>query len=125
MQSKEELKAKLGALDAEMKQYTIAGEKKCRKVKSGRIPFSPEASKWIRRSQVHQSLLRLHAGKIRNVGNLYRTARRRGIEQPGKMPLAKIKARLKLCKEKCNFFKKHGHRYRMRHLRTRLELERA
>ena len=28
--------------------------------------------------------------------------------------------RLKACKEKCNYFRKHGHRYRRRHLHTRL-----
>ena len=122
VQSKEMLKVKLDALDAEMKQYMIVAEKKYRKVKSGRIPFSPEASKWIRISQVYRSLLRLHAVKVRNVGNLKRATRRCGIEQPMKMPLAEIQARGSkyLCK-KCNFFKKHRHRYRRRHLRTRLE----
>ena len=45
-----------------------AVEKKCWRVKSGRIAFSPEASKWIRRVQVYRSLLRLHAGRIRNMG---------------------------------------------------------
>ena len=90
----------------------IAAKKKCRKIKSGRIPFSPEASKWIRRAQVYRSLLRLHTEKIRHIGNLKRAARRCGIEKPMKMPLAEIRARLKVCKEKCNFFKRHGHRYR-------------
>ena len=65
VQSKEELRTGLDDLDAEMKQYMIASEKRCRKIKSGRIPFSPEASKWIRRSQVYRSLLRFHAGKIK------------------------------------------------------------
>ena len=56
--------AGLDALDVKMTQYMIAAEKKYRKIKSGRIPFSPEASTWIRRAQVYRSLLRLHAGKI-------------------------------------------------------------
>ena len=71
----------------------ISAEKKWRKIKSGRMSFSPEVSKWIKRSQVYRSLLRLHAGKIRNIGNLKRAARRCGIGQPMKMPLTKIGAR--------------------------------
>ena len=38
-----------------------------------------------------------------------------------KKSLAEIRARLKVCKEKCNYFKKHGHKHRRKHLRTRLE----
>ena len=102
-----------------------AAEKKCRRIKSGRIPFSPEASKWIRRAQVYRSLLRLHAGKIRNRGNLKRAARRCGVEDPMNMSLTEIRSRLKVCKDKCNYFKKHGHRHRRRHLKSRLELEKA
>ena len=43
VQSEAELKVGLGTLDAEMRQYMCAAKKKCRRVKSGRIPFSPEA----------------------------------------------------------------------------------
>ena len=52
--------------------------------------------------------MRFHAGKIRNRTNLKRAARRCGIEKPMPMPLSEIKARLKVCKEKYNFFCKHG-----------------
>ena len=38
------------------------------------------------------------------------------------MPLSEIRARLKVCKEKCNFFRKHGQKYRTRHLKRRLEV---
>ena len=116
-----ELKEGLDALDYEMKQYMHATEKKCRRIKSGRIPFFPEASKWIRRAQVYRSLLRLHAGKIKNRGNLKRAARRCGVEQPLNMSLPEIRSRLKVCRDKCNYFKKHGHRHRRRHLKSRLE----
>ena len=59
----------------------VAAEKKCRRIKSGRIPFSPESSLWIRRCQVYRSALRFHAGKICNKGNLKRAARRCGIKR--------------------------------------------
>ena len=54
------------------------------------------------------SLLRLHAGKMRNIGNLKRAARRCCIEEPMKKSLAEIRARRKVCKEKCNYSKKHA-----------------
>jgi hypothetical protein len=42
---------KLNALDSELGDYMRHAEKKCRKIKSGCIPFSPEAALWIRRMQ--------------------------------------------------------------------------
>ncbi len=41
----------LNPLDDEFGDYMHHTEKKCQKIKSGRIPFSPEASLWIRRTQ--------------------------------------------------------------------------
>jgi hypothetical protein len=61
-----EVKEKVDCIDEESKQYKRHAEKKCRKIKSGRIPFSPAASVWIRRRQVYESLLRYKQGKIRN-----------------------------------------------------------
>ena len=72
--SKESLKINLDSIDNEQKEYMLHAEKNCRKIQSGRIPFSPESSKWIRRSQVYRSILRFHAGKIRNRNNLKRAA---------------------------------------------------
>jgi hypothetical protein len=72
---KEIILAKLNQLDRVGEQYTQHAKKKCRRIKSGCIPFSSEASLWIRQCQVYCLLLRWHAGKIRNRGNLKRTAR--------------------------------------------------
>lgn len=58
-----------------MKEIMLHAEKKCHPVSSGRIPFSDEASIWIRHLQVYQSLLNYHAGKVTNRGNLKRAAR--------------------------------------------------
>ena len=96
-------------------------EKKCRKIKSGRIPFSPDSAIWIRRCQVYRSLLRYHAKKIRNRGNLKQTARRCGIRNPLKLSLEEIQERLQVCKEQCKYFRKHGQRYRRKHLQSRLQ----
>ena len=41
------------------------------------------------------------------------------------MPLEEIRLRLKECKRKCNYFRKHGHRHRRRHLTDRLQKAKA
>ena len=109
---------------SESKQYKRNTEKKCWKIKSGRIPFSPESSVWIRRRQVYESLLRYKQGKIRNRSNLRRSAQRCGIAQPLKLTWQEIKERLKVCEQKCDYFCKHGQAYRKRHLQNRLSIAR-
>ena len=42
--SKESLKIQLDAIDNKQKEYMLHAEKKCKKIQSGRIPFSPESS---------------------------------------------------------------------------------
>ena len=87
-------------------------EKKCRKIKSGWIQFSPEAAMWIKRSQIYKSILRYHAGRIQNKGNLKRAARRCGIDHPLSIPIKEIYLRLQTCISQCDHFRKHGRYYR-------------
>jgi hypothetical protein len=119
--TKEKFLAQLNKLDKEGEAYMKHAEKKCRKLKSGRIPFSPEVSLWIRQSQVFWSLLRWHAGKIRNWGNLQRTAWRCQINALFQLSVDNIKLRLWICKEKCEYFRKHGKQHRQQHLNQCLE----
>ena len=63
-------------IDEEGKAYMRHAEKICRKIKSCRIPFLPEAALWIRRVQVYHSLLRYHKGRVKNRGNLKHAVRR-------------------------------------------------
>ena len=44
------------------------------------------------------------------------------ISNPLSIPLSEVRARLKVCKEKCNYFRKHGQKYRNRHLKFRLKI---
>ncbi|KAL7547070.1 hypothetical protein ACHAWF_010385, partial [Thalassiosira exigua] len=73
--TKEEAKRHCDKIDKETKQYQKAAKNRCRRIKSGHIPFSPESSEWIRQSQVYRSVLCFHAGKIWNRANLKRTVR--------------------------------------------------
>ncbi len=95
-------------------------EKKCRWIKSGRISFLPEASLWIKRTQVYQSLLKYHAGKIRNQGNLKQAAWRCKIQDPMSISLEEIRAHLSTCIDMCDHFRKHGNSYQRKHLHQRL-----
>ncbi len=65
---------------------------------------------------MYRSLLRWHAGKIRNRGNLKRTARRCQIKTPFFLLVEELKLRLKICKRKCDYFRKHGKLHRQQHL---------
>ena len=113
---KAEIAAALNKLDKEGEAYMKHAEKKCQQLKSGRIPFSPKASLWIRQSQVYCLLLHWHAGKIRNCGNLRQTTRRCQITAPFQLTVNDIKLKLRICKEKFDYFWKQGKRHQRQHL---------
>ncbi|KAL7544600.1 hypothetical protein ACHAWF_007971 [Thalassiosira exigua] len=96
-------------------------ERRCRKIKNGRIPLSPESSVRILRCQVYRSLLKFKAGKIRNRGNLKRATRRCKIRGGLALSVEELRRRLKFCKEKCDYFRRHGKRYRQCHLQRCLK----
>ena len=50
-----------------------------------------------------------------------RTARRVGIREPLQLLVEEVKARLEYYKERCNHFRRHGKRYRRKHLEERLD----
>jgi hypothetical protein len=62
------IQQELNKIDRQSKDLMLNAEKKCRRIKSGRIPFSPEAALWIRRSQVYRLLIQYHDRLIRNRG---------------------------------------------------------
>ena len=85
------VKEKINAIDKESRDYFLSAKKNCRKIKAGRISFSPEVSVWICCSQVYRFLLRYQAKKIRNRRNLKRAARRCKITNLFRLSLCKIK----------------------------------
>jgi hypothetical protein len=111
----------LNKLDKELGQYMRYAEKRCCKIKSGWISFSPEAWLWIRQMQVYQSLLRLHAGQIKNQDNLKQAAMGCIILDAMSLSIEKIYLQLKACVDQCNHFRKHGKYYRHKHLYCCLE----
>ena len=121
-ETKEEARLALASSEEKSKQYMAHAESKCRKIKAGRIPFSAESVTWIKRSEVYRTLLRHHAGRKVNRGNLKRKCKKLKILRPFNIPVVEIAARLKACDSKCDHFRKHGHHYRKKHLDRRLEV---
>jgi hypothetical protein len=119
--SRRKVARQLNQLDDKFGQYMRHAEKKCQKIKSGRIPFSLEASLWIRRTQVYRLFLKYRASRIRNQGNLKRTVRRCNIPDAINLTIREIEMRLKMCITQCNYFRKHGKAYWRKHLYQRLD----
>ncbi len=114
--SKRAFRRGLNKLDKQSKDIMLNTERKCPRIKSGRIPFSPEAALWIRRTQVHSSLLRYHGGLIWNRGNLKQAARQCGISNCLSLTIEEVLLRLKACLKQCNYFWKNGKQYQKNHL---------
>ena len=120
----EEAKQRLDRIDAEGKNYMKNAERKCRKIKSGHIPFSLEAAKWIRRVQVLKSLMKYANSGRGNRGNLHRAAYRAGIISPFRIWEEDLTARIKVAQDQCGYYRRHGKHHRKRHLKDRLEVAR-
>jgi hypothetical protein len=91
-------------------------EKTCQKIKTSRIPFSPEAAKLIPRVQAYKSLLQFAQGGCSNRGNLCCAAYRAGILTPWQLSVGDIQDRIKVGQQHCEYYRQHGRRYRKRHL---------
>ncbi len=64
-------------------------------------------------------------GKRKNRGNLKQAARAQKITQPFCITIAQLKIHLEVCEERNDYFRKHGKRYRKKHLLKRAEIAQA
>ncbi len=117
----EEKKRHLNRFDLESKNYMKNSKKRCRKIKSGKIPFSPEAAKWIRKAQVYRSLLRFVQGKGCNRGILCQSEYQAGIETLFLLLEVDILVRIKVCQQHCKYYRDHGKQYCRQYLQEWLE----
>jgi hypothetical protein len=60
--SKEDVQSKITIVDNTSMQFMKHAAKKCRRLKSGRICFSPESVIWIKREQIYKSLVEYTLG---------------------------------------------------------------
>jgi len=120
---REGVQSKIGKVDESSIQF-MKHAKKCRRLKSGCICFSPESVIWIKREQIYKSLMEYQLGRNKNRGNLKRAARKQGIKEPFQITMAELKARLEVCDERNNYFREHGPQYQKKHLLKRVEIAR-
>ena len=69
----------LNNIDRQTTEIQAAGEKQCRKLFMGKLPFSLPVSHWIHKKWAYKALARLATGKCRNPGNIRRQAKYAGI----------------------------------------------
>ncbi len=121
---REEIQRRINKIDQQSDQFMKHAANTCRKIKSGRICFSPESVIWIKREQICKSLVLYKQGHRKNRGNLKRAARKQGIRHPFRLSLAELQVRLDICNERNNYFQQNGRRYQKRHLLRRCEAAR-
>ena len=109
------MQGKVTKVDKDSLQFMIHTAKKCRKLKNGRICFSPKLVIRIKRKQIYNSLLQFKLEKNKNRGNLKRAARRNGIQRPFQISTEELKICLEMCNERNNYFRKNRSRYRKKH----------
>ncbi len=114
--SRKDFCRRLNKIDRESKELMKNAEKTCQRIKSGRIPFSPEAALWIQHSLVYCSLLQYHLGLIHKRGNLKQQASQCGIPDCLTIPVAEVRLQLHAATEHCDFYRKHGKYYQTKHL---------
>ena len=122
--NREEVQSKIASVDNTSTQFMQHAAKRCRRLKSGRICFSPESVIWIKRSQIYNSLMEYNLGRNKNRGNLKRGARKNGIKHPFQISMAELKIRIEVCEERNNYFRKNGRRYQKKFLLERVEAAR-
>ncbi len=93
------MQSKIGNVDGNSMQFMKHTKKKCRRLKSGRICFSPKSVMWIKGEQIYKSLVEYHLGWNKNRGSLKRAARKQGIKKPFQISMAGLKTQLEVCKE--------------------------
>ena len=86
------------------------------RVSRAKYHFSPESTLWIKLLQTYRTLMGYHAGNKVNKVNLKQAAWRVGILTPMQLSIQEISKRLKVCREKCKYYKTFGRRYRKQHL---------
>jgi hypothetical protein len=107
-------------LDSQVVEIQHHCEKKCRKIYRGDAAFSVPIKVWNDRVQIYNRLLRMHEGKVHNIGTLCRLARKRGIARPRQLTVEQLIARRDAAKAKRREMKKMAPALRQEHLRNLL-----
>ena len=107
----QEAKQAMENLDQEMSKLMLQAEKGCRKLHASHYDFSPDVKLWLDKCHSYRALIKLQ-NKFEKIGsrdpkkledgnpaNIYRAARRCGIQDPQTIGLKELYLRYKDCKE--------------------------
>lgn len=86
----EEVEKLMEKLDNLIEEIMLQSEKGCRRLYAAHYEFSPPIQLWLDRCHLLKWLLRSHQGKQVNAGNMRRFARKLGMMQCIRMPVAEI-----------------------------------
>jgi hypothetical protein len=69
-------------LDKQVTEIQLHCESVCRIIHHPEYDFSPEVSLWHKRKQMFKRMIRMHEGRVKNIGVLCKQARKLGIAAP-------------------------------------------
>ena len=113
-----EQKEELERIDVQTIEIQRHAEAKCRQIRKPDLVFSEPVRYWSMRRRSYMELIKMMKGKVRNISNVIKNAKRHGIPHPKYLTLAQLEDGVDYCK-----YKIHGHRLnseglRRVHLRT-------
>ena len=110
-------RARMESLDRQRVELQKHAERKCRKILKPDLEFSGEVKLWHERMMAFNRLIKWRQGKVRNVSNLIRYAKRRGIENPKELSLEQLQAGVQYAKAQKRLRKGTASGLRREHLR--------
>ena len=111
--------------DSELGDYMISAENACSHYRDGTIEFSPTVGQWLRKRAVLKWILRWHDGKVPDVRNLLRAAKRLHIDNALSLDRQDIEARLVACLDEIYQLRHNAPALRLKHLRWRQSIAKS
>jgi hypothetical protein len=111
--------------DNELGDFMKCAENSCSHYRDGTIVFSPTVGQWLRKRSVLKWILRWHDGKVPDVRNLLRAAKRLHIDNALSPTRQDIEARLVACLNELYQLRNDAPALRLKHLRWRLSLAKS
>ncbi len=105
--------------DTEFGEYMRSAERVCTKYKDNYIEYSPTVGQWLKRRAILRWLLRWHDGKVTNIRNLLRAARRNNIDDPLNLTRTEVEQRLEACLNLLYNLRNQAPSLRQKHLQWR------
>ena len=108
--------------DNELGDFMRSAELHCSHYKDGSIEYSPTVGQWLRKRAILKWILRWQQGKVPDVRNLLRAAKRMHIDNPLELSKQEVEARLVACIDSIYDLRHNAPSLRDKHLKWRLTL---